>query len=276
MWYTFTSGAACVLIACSAVRAAEEKPTRRQRIRIGEINKLDYKGQTWYFYIPTKVKRDRRRSLPLLVSIHGGPDRKTDNIEGCVKTFMDFSERDRVAVIAPFFLQVCRGYQTLCLNGTRADLRLLEILEEAKRRVPILHIKRFYIFGHSAGAQFTQRFALVHPERVAKGAVSCGAYTLPDPAEPWPRGTREARIKLPELKFDEFVQLHFAIVVGELDGEDDHNTVKGSEALYSACKGYAKKRRLRCNIVYHVNRGVGHACAGMSARWAITNLFERR
>jgi len=155
-------------------------------------------------------------------------------------------------------------------------VRLLEILADAKRRVPILHIERFFIFGHSAGAQFTQRFALVHPERVLAGAVSCGAYTLPDPQEPWPRGTKETRVKLPELKFDQFVQLRFAIIVGELDDARGHNTVDGSKALYGACKAYAEQRGLQCRLLFHVNRGVGHACAGMSARWAISNLFEKR
>jgi pimeloyl-ACP methyl ester carboxylesterase len=40
-----------------------------------------------------------------------------------------------------------------------------------------------YLSGHSGGAQFVQRYALAHPERVAASVLSsAGWYTFPNPA----------------------------------------------------------------------------------------------
>jgi pimeloyl-ACP methyl ester carboxylesterase len=46
--------------------------------------------------------------------------------------------------------------------------------------------------GHSGGAQFAQRFLLVHPDRLQGVAISApGRITVIDSNAPWPRGTAD-------------------------------------------------------------------------------------
>jgi len=194
---------------------AADIPPRKQRLRIGAINEMELKGTKWFFYLPKKLKRDRRSPLPVVVSVHGA-DANLEAARGCAEWFLTFAERRRIAVIAPHFTENHPWYQALTIGGNRADLRLLEILEDAKSRVPPLFIKRIYLFGHSGGAQFAHRFALVHPGRVLKGAASAaGGWTFPKPDLIYPGGTKPRRDPLPEFQFASFVQMPFAILVGD-------------------------------------------------------------
>ena len=51
----------------------------------------------------------------------------------------------------------------------------------------------FFLYGHSAGGQFTHRFLLTHPHRVERAVVSAaGNYAFPDPEVAWPYGMKNA------------------------------------------------------------------------------------
>ena len=262
----------------------EKKPRRWRALRVGAINEMECEGTKWFFYLPSQLKRDKRRPLPVVVSVHGAGS-ELEGARGCAQAFVDFAERRRVAVIAPFFIDNHPHFQYLSIGGNRADLRLLEILEDAKARVPILYIKRVYLFGHSGGGQFAHRFALVHPHRILKGGASAaGGYTFPKPDLTYPGGTQKRRHPLPEFQFAKFVQLPFAILVGDQDtGQlqdnelpNGQNRFERARNFYATLKDYARERKLPFRLLYQVHAGRDHSCFGTSARWVIRNVFEKR
>ncbi len=53
----------------------------------------------------------------------------------------------------------------------------------------------YFLFGHSAGAQFVQRYLLFTPDLRVLSAVAANAgwYTFPDPRSDWPYGVRGVR-----------------------------------------------------------------------------------
>jgi len=56
--------------------------------------------------------------------------------------------------------------------------------------------KRYYLYGHSAGAQFAHRLPLFVPEAKFKMVVpaNAGAYTVPDQTADWPYGVRKTPV----------------------------------------------------------------------------------
>ena len=51
------------------------------------------------------------------------------------------------------------------------------MVEDMANRYPGIHTDRFFLFGHSGGGQFTNRFLFAHPDRLL--AVSIGAPGRP-------------------------------------------------------------------------------------------------
>lgn len=129
---------------------------------------------------------DRQR---VLVAVHGISRDAQEQVE----LFGRAALSRGWTVVAPLFDRVAfPAFQQLGLGargGLRADLALLELLDElglGPAAAPRLHL-----FGHSGGAQFAHRFALVHPQRVAALALgSAGWYTLPTAQATFPHGLR--------------------------------------------------------------------------------------
>ena len=47
-------------------------------------------------------------------------------------------------------------------DGIRYDLILLDMIEDMAKRYPGVHTDQFFMFGHSGGGQFVNRFLLAH------------------------------------------------------------------------------------------------------------------
>lgn len=111
-------------------------------------------------------------------------------------------------VIAPEFGNAdfpgSKGYNTGFFaeaDGTPRGRRLwsfaaIEPLFAAVRRRTGTKVERYTLYGHSAGAQFVHRFVMFMPEARIERAISANAgwYTMPDPATPFPYGTKNAPI----------------------------------------------------------------------------------
>lgn len=135
-----------------------------------------------YLYVPTAY--DGSAPLRLLVSVHGR-SRMAARYAEC---FAALADRHRYAVLAPLFPESSR-YQELGIGGPyRADLRLLDLIDEVAARYAV-ETARFDLFGYSGGAQFAHRFLYVHPERLRSVAIGApGTVTLPNEQDPWPVG----------------------------------------------------------------------------------------
>ncbi len=125
-----------------------------------------------------------------------------------------------VTLIAPLFEKDrCSDYQRLgrAGKGPRADLAVICMLNEVGRLTGWTGHKAMFC-GHSAGAQFVQRFMFAHPQWVARAALSgAGCYTFPC-QEQYPGGIRLTR-RLPGVRFEplRFLRVPAAVFVGRED-----------------------------------------------------------
>jgi pimeloyl-ACP methyl ester carboxylesterase len=146
--------------------------------------------QRYWLYVPPAA-RARGEHAPLWVSVHG----ISRNAAAHLRSLAPWAERIGCVVLAPHFSRTrFPDYQRFgrpgrMRAGGRADLMLLRIVGEVQaqwglRRAPM------YLMGHSGGAQFVQRFVLVHGPHVARCVLSApGSYAWPDPTRRFPFGT---------------------------------------------------------------------------------------
>jgi pimeloyl-ACP methyl ester carboxylesterase len=79
---------------------------------------------------------------------------------------------------------------------------------------------KIYLFGCSGGAQFTHRYTMAHPQRVARAVVaSAGWFTFPDSGIAYPYGIGQRGSPSRGLRFDpeEFLRVPIAVFVGDRD-----------------------------------------------------------
>jgi pimeloyl-ACP methyl ester carboxylesterase len=132
----------------------------------------------------------------LLVIIHGFSGRRCNKRgRDLVRKFAEIwgqNTQDKGwVVLAPHFdeKRFNNDYQRLSFSGTRADLRLNQLVEETARIMPRLPTDRFFLFGFSGGGQFVHRYVAFHPERIERAvAGSPGWYMWPDLSIPYPIG----------------------------------------------------------------------------------------
>jgi poly(3-hydroxybutyrate) depolymerase len=130
--------------------------------------------QEYYVYVPQPDGSDE--PYRLLVSIHGA----SRNAKSYAERFVDFADHNRYIVVAPYFVEEHRfGDLGLGASLYRSDLRLLEVIAEVRKELPV-EAGPFDLFGFSGGGQFAHRFLYVHPAElrtVVVGATVPGAPT---------------------------------------------------------------------------------------------------
>jgi len=168
----------------------------------------------YHYFVPKQINH-------VLVLIHG-ISRNADEI---INEFSKIAETHCVLLIAPVFNKsFSTDYQRLGRKGKgpRSDYQLMAIIKDCQKEL-MLSFKRFDIFGFSAGAQYTHRFALAHPNLVNKVVlVAAGWYTLPTFELPYPRGLR-IKNQFSDIVFEpsRFLRIPFKVFIGSLDNKRD-------------------------------------------------------
>lgn len=199
-----------------------------------------------------------------LVVVHG----VQRDARGTFELFLDHAERSGRVLIAPLFDESgWKGYQRV-LGVHRADLGLLEILDSL-RDEGVFEARRVELFGYSAGAQFVHRFALLHPQRVARATIcAAGWYLFPD-MQPYPRGLGAPErpvlgySPLISANLAEFLRLPMRVVVGDRDNAVDELT--RSNAALDVQQGKTRLERA-CNWVAALEQSaasLGVPCASV-------------
>ena len=181
-------------------------------------------GIPYYLFVPSR----RDRAAPPLVAVHGISRGADEHIAA----FAPWAERSGRVLVAPLFTKSqCKRYQRVTQDRCQADRALFAVLREVAEATSV-EVDRIDLFGFSGGAQFAHRFVLLHPERVARLAVSsAGWYTHPDPDEAYPYGlapgTRGGQRFRPKL--GAFLEIPTLVLVGERDIERDPALRKGKK-----------------------------------------------
>ena len=166
---------------------------------------------TYVYYIPS-VKAEN--PFPVLVCTHGL------NIDG--KEFMGekwtrFADENDFAILGLGFTfipedwHLKRSYQYPQAWSGKALLEILKILAE---KFPI-NPNELYLFGISAGSQFSIRFAQMMPQ-ICKAVAAHAAGGYDDPQE--------------------YLPTHFLITVGELDNAKEVPRLDFAKIFVDACK----------------------------------------
>lgn len=227
---------------------------------------------SYCLYVP---KPRPQRPAPLIVAMHGS-DRRPEVIRTLHAPLCD---RTGAVVLTPLFPIGAvspddePGYKVCHFRGMRYDLALLAMVADAATRVP-LATDRFFMTGFSGGAQFVQRFLLLHPGRLDTVSIGAPGYiTLLDDSLPWWAGTEGFAAtfgQAPDIEAIRTVTIH--LVIGRKDTTLDHIEVpQGDPRLMAAVEQSGKTRILRmqtleanlraagCDPVLDWVPGAGHA-----------------
>lgn len=136
---------------------------------IAEGRRLDrlYHGTRYLMYYPDYRRKPKEKTW-LLVCVHG----ENLDVDTLFSSCIEAGRKLQMAVVAPYFdYMEFPDYNEFNIRGSRADKRMLEILDEISKTTDI-NIRQFNLYGFGKGAEFVHRFALAYPSRVAKAAVS--------------------------------------------------------------------------------------------------------
>jgi pimeloyl-ACP methyl ester carboxylesterase len=190
---------------------------------------LDGMQQLDYFaYVPSQGQRNNR----VFISVHGISRNAEQHLQG----FAALAEHYGAVMLAPLFpKESFPFYQRLgsSVNQERSDLAFDQMLQDAAEWLGI-RPDPLHIFGFSGGGQFTHRYAMFYPKRVARMVLGApGWYTFPDPELQYPLGLRSSEL-WPRLKFSpaRFLKVSSLVLVGEEDDirDEDLNTSRRIDA----------------------------------------------
>jgi pimeloyl-ACP methyl ester carboxylesterase len=185
-----------VLSACGST-TIPEAPTAHEP---GQLAKGEDVFGTFYAYVPTTIPEKPE----ILVLVHGTPPKDETaewNAEYYATNWIDFAEKFGYTLIAPAFNQedfssrrgdhALSGYRGLFGREIGADEWVLRLVKAHQQAFGSAN-EQFYLYGHSAGGQFTGRFLVTHPESVKKAVITAAAtYPQPSTEVDWPFGMGE-------------------------------------------------------------------------------------
>ena len=260
----------------------------------GEVTLLHDKYGQFYAYVPNPIPSQ----LQVLVVIHGTPQ-KWDSAEFTdhyyAQAWSDFAQDHGLILIVPAFTQedFSSRYGDHALNGYRglfgreigADEWVMRLVDTYQQHFAIEE-NGFYLYGHSAGGQYTARFLVTHPERILKAVISSAAtYPQPNKQVEWPFGMGELHA---EIEWDDgtitqadvipdeqtwlaATQISLTVIVGLGDTAElpqypgqkgiDRYTI-ASNWVKDMCT-FAEQHERECSFGFVIIPGRGHSMSGL-------------
>lgn len=249
----------------------------------------------FYTYVPTDFPDDPQ----ILVLVHGTPENETGEAEAefYATSWIDFAEEQGFILIAPAFNQrdfssklgdhALGGYRGLFGREIGADEWVLRLVR-AQQQATGVGEAGFYLYGHSAGGQFTGRFVVTHPELVKKAVITSAAtYPQPDRQLSWPFGlgaldaeiewepgsTRRVEIAPDEGKWLLATQVPLTVIVGMNDtaelpaelipGQNGKNRLMIARRWVEAMGAFAEDGGLESRFELVMVPGIGHSMSSL-------------
>jgi len=237
----------------------------------------------WYLRGP-----DTTADAPVVFVMHG-VGRDADRY---LAEWRDIALKNDIVVVVPEFSQIhfpgSEGYNFGHVFDSNGKLRprgqwaysAIEPLFDALRSHEKLLAERYWLFGHSAGAQFVHRLVMlgVTKRMIAAISANSGSYMFPLDEVDWPFGLRGA----PATASAERFASPMILMLGDADSDPNHRSLPRQQAAMAQgphrfARGqnfYQTSREIAAQQGYHFNwsclvvPGVAHDNAGM-ARAAI-------
>ncbi|WP_423454475.1 hypothetical protein [Ottowia sp. VDI28] len=180
-----------LLTATALLCQAEPLPAGKGSFQFTDTKVSPGKTLTVWYYAPAGLRPDSK-----VIFIMHGTDR---NAEDYLDAWVAYAEKYGFLAVAPQFSRQEFPQADYQFGGLRhSDRRqwtfpIIEHLFDEVRGRESLATSRYYLYGHSAGAQFVHRFMLFMPDPRVELAIAAnaGAYTLPvypsgaDAGFPW-------------------------------------------------------------------------------------------
>ena len=154
--------------------------------------------------------------------------------------------------------------------------RIFKDFVETRERT---NARDYYLYGHSAGAQFAHRMALLLPEAKIKMviAANAGTYAMPQFQARWPYGLGGTGVTEKEL--GRYLGIPMTILLGDKDNDPNHRALtRGAEVdeqgihrfgrgtnFFNLGKATAEKLKVVFGWKYQIVPGAGHEGGKMAA-----------
>jgi poly(3-hydroxybutyrate) depolymerase len=245
----------------------------------------------WY-YLPDEVKPD----APVLIVMHGV---KRDAERYRDEWLPHARERGFILLVPEFSETNFPGSNSYSLGGMTDDkgqpnpreqwsFSFLEPIFDSVKAATGNRCEKYFLYGHSAGAQFVHRFLYFVPNsRVARAvAANAGWWTMPDLSVEFPYGLGSS--SLDEFALKEIFQRPLVILLGTADTDPGHPHLRRTpEAMAQGSHRLARGRffftegqliAAALNVPFSWSLSyapdVGHVDAAM-APFAVDALFGR-
>ncbi|MEH2235185.1 hypothetical protein [Nostoc sp.] len=218
-----------------------------------------------YYYLPNKLNSNTQ----IVFAMHGEKRNAKDYRNDWRKIYSSNSDsKPNFILLAPQFAQNdfpgYAGYNlgnmfTQSLNKLKSQDQwafsdIENIFDFVKTSVK-LKLNTYYIYGHSAGAQFVHRMIIFMPHtRIIKAvAAEAGSYTVPDKDMEYPCGLRkQTGNQLPPVELKTAFSTPMTIILGTKDNKplsDEHDTYscdakQGSNRLNRGEYFYTQVKRI--------------------------------
>lgn len=176
---------------------------------------------SYWVHLPDCYYDEEDPHYQLMVIIHG---------TGCateeyVRVAKAWADERKVALLAPMFPgglidpEDFNAYKMLSCDGVRYDNVLLAMVGDMAKRYPGVETSKFFMFGHSGGGQFVNRFLLVHPDRLKAAFIGApGRPTFLNFEEDYFWGIRDFyKYFDKQIDMEAIRKVPVLITVGELD-----------------------------------------------------------
>ncbi len=247
------------------------------------------------FYYSPKADAD---SLPIVIMLHGAERDaaayldaviNTANTLGCIIIAPEFDKEDYDGADLYNLGNVYNRNKRKFNDSKLWTFSLIEPLFDYAVAQTQSKSRGYYLYGHSAGAQFVHRFLMfVENSRVIKAAIAnAGWYTLPDLDIDFPFGIKGSPIAAPQLT--KFFGTNVCVLLGTADTDRSSvgfNVTDEAEAqgktrfergkyYYNYVQKKAEEMKVPCNWNLVLVPDVGHNNGKMGAE-ALPYLLEVR
>jgi pimeloyl-ACP methyl ester carboxylesterase len=281
-----------VLSACGS-SPLPEPPTAHEP---GQLEKGEDVFGTFYAYVPTTLPEKPE----ILVLVHGTPPKDETpewNAEYYATNWINFAEEHGYILIAPAFNQedfssrrgdhAMSGYRGLFGREIGADEWVLRLVRAHQQALGSAN-EQFYLYGHSAGGQFTGRFLVTHPESVKKAVITAAAtYPQPTTEVAWPFGMGELHTDIEwdadtiknvdivpdKQKWLAATQIPLTVIVGLNDtaelppslipGQKGRNRYVIARNWVQDMAAFAEASGLESRFQFEIIPGQGHSMSGL-------------